>query len=180
MYGLRTLMAHGQTTARRRTTLAQEKPKAGAARTVKSGAASSKARRAARRSPVMMRFLLVHPNADPAVITREIGMLPSRAWRQGEPRYTPKGTSLEGTWRDTRWGHNFTLHRNATIETAIALALDKLSAAKPLIATLRDTGGSAELIISLPGDTYQGASVSTEQLKVLADLGVSLGLEVFP
>jgi hypothetical protein len=109
-----------------------------------------------------------------------MGLTPSRAWRCGEPRFTPKGTRLEGVWRDTRWSHGFELDRNATIETAIASAVDTLAAANSFLASLQETGGKAELIISLPGDTYQGASVSTEQLRALADLGVRLGIEVFP
>ena len=127
-----------------------------------------------------MRLLLIHPSADPTDITREIGLAPLRAWQCGETRFTPKGTRLEGVWRDTRWSHGFELDKNATIETAIAAALDKLAVASRFLATLRETGGTAELIISLPGDTHQGASISVELLKALADLGVGLGIEVFP
>jgi hypothetical protein len=127
-----------------------------------------------------MRLLLIHPNADPADISREIGLSPTRAWRCGEPRSTPKGTRLEGVWRDTRWSHGFALDKNVTIETAIVSALDRLTAIRRFLAALGETGGTAELIISLPGDTYRGASISAELLKALSDLGVSLGIEVFP
>lgn len=127
-----------------------------------------------------MRLLLIHPNADPAEITREIGLTPLRAWRFGEPRFTPKGTRLEGTWHDTRWSHGFELDRNATIETAIVVALERLTVAGRLLATLRGTGGTAELIISLRSDAHQGASIGADLLKALADLGVGLGIEVFP
>jgi hypothetical protein len=127
-----------------------------------------------------VRLLLVHPNADPADITREIGLAPLRAWQFGEPRFTPKGTRLEGDWQDTRWSHGFAVDRRATIESAVAAALERLAVARRFLATLRQTGGTAELIISLPGDAYQGASVSAELLTALADLGVSLGIEVFP
>jgi hypothetical protein len=127
-----------------------------------------------------MRLLLIHPDADPGQITHKLGLPPSRAWQRGEPRSTPKATRLEGSWADTRWSHEFQLRKDATIEAAIALALDRLSAARTFLATLRDTGGRAELIISLPGDTHRGASVSPERLEALADLGVSLGIEVFP
>jgi hypothetical protein len=127
-----------------------------------------------------MRFLLIHPNADPADITRQIGLPPLRAWRCGEARFTPKGTKLEGVWRDTRWSHGFELDENATIESAIASALESLTTTRRFLASLRETGGTAELIISLPGDAHQGASVRVETLRALADLGVGLGIEVFP
>jgi hypothetical protein len=173
-------MAHGQTTARRQTTRGREKPRAGAARTVGTSGARSRAKRVAKPAPFKMRFLLIHPNADPGDISREIGLLPLRAWRCGEPRFTPKGTRLEGVWRDTRWSHGFELDENATIETAIASALERLATAGRYLATLRETGGTAELIVSLAGDAQQGASVGVETVRALADLGVSLGIEVFP
>jgi hypothetical protein len=127
-----------------------------------------------------LRFLLIHPSADPADISRKIGLEPSRAWRFGEPRFTPKGTRLDGVWRDTRWSHAFELDRAATLETAIASALEKLGASRRFLASLRETGGTAELIISLDGDAYQGALVGNELLRALADLGVSLGIEMYP
>lgn len=127
-----------------------------------------------------MRFLLVHPSADPSDITRAVGLTPSRSWRCGEPRFTPKGTRLDGVWRDTRWSHGFKLDKKATIKTAIASALDALAPASPFLSSLRETGGTAQLIMSLPGDTYQGASIKADLLKALADLGISLGIEVFP
>jgi Domain of unknown function (DUF4279) len=127
-----------------------------------------------------MRLLVIHPSADPGDITREMGLAPSRAWRCGEPRFTPKGTRLEGVWRDTRWSHGFELEKNATMEMAITSALDSLAVGGRFLASLRETGGTAELIISLPGDTYRGASIRAELLKALAKLGVNLGIEVFP
>src|SRR5262245_22705404 len=106
-------MAHGQTTARRRTTRGQEKPRVGGARTVGKSRARSRVKRVVRPAPLSIRLLLVHPNADPSDITREIGLAPLRAWRCGETRFTPKGSPLEGVWRDTRWSHGFELDRNA-------------------------------------------------------------------
>jgi hypothetical protein len=126
-----------------------------------------------------MRLLLIHPNADPMDMTREIGLTPLRAWRFGEARFTPKGTRLEGAWRDTRWSHGFEVDKNATIETAFASALDRLAGTGRFLAALRETGGTAELILSLPGDTHRGASIDVETLRALADLGVGLGIEVF-
>lgn len=112
-------------------------------------------------------------------MTREIGLTPLRAWRFGEARFTPKGTRLEGAWRDTRWSHGFEVDKNATIETAFASALDRLAGTGRFLAALRETGGTAELILSLPGDTHRGASIDVETLRALADLGVGLGIEVF-
>lgn len=127
-----------------------------------------------------MRFLVIHPSADPARITREIGLEPASSWQRGEPRVTPKGTRLEGVWRDTRWTYEFDLGRVATVEAAIASAVDRLAGARGLLARLRQTGGTAELIVSLPGEAYQGASIPVALLHDLAELGVGLGIEVFP
>jgi len=40
---------------------------------------------------------------DPADITATLGIKPIRCWRAGEPRCTPKGNPLEGTWPQTFW-----------------------------------------------------------------------------
>jgi hypothetical protein len=127
-----------------------------------------------------IRLLLIHPSVDPADITREIGLEPASSWRCGEPRFTPKGTRLEGVWRDTRWTHEFDMGDVATLEEAIASSADRLAGARRLLSSLRQTGGTVELIVTLPGDAYQGASIPFALLHDLASLGIDLGIEVFP
>lgn len=170
-------MVHGLTTARRRTIQGRERQRAGAASTVGAGAARSRAKRVAKSATLKMRILVIHRSAEPADITRAIGLTPSR---RGDARSTPKGTRLEGVWRDTRWSHTFDVRASATADAAVATALDRLTDAGTCLAKLRRTGGPVELIISTPGGTYQGASLGSERLRALADLGIGLGIEVFP
>src|SRR5262245_47217569 len=44
-----------------------------------------------------------HPSLDPAEITSALGLNPSRSWRAGEARTTPKGNPLEGRYSDSYW-----------------------------------------------------------------------------
>jgi hypothetical protein len=173
-------MAHGPTTARRPITRGQEKQGAGAARTVGTKRAKTRAKGTARPAAFEIRLLLIHPTANPADVARETGLEPLRYWQRGEPRVTPKGTRLEGVWPDTRCTYGFDLENVATVEAAIASAIDRLAGARGLLARLRETGGTAELIVSLPGDAYLGASIPVESLQALAETGVGLGIEVFP
>src|SRR5436190_21975350 len=134
-------MAHGQTTARRQTTRRRGKPRADGARTGGTSGARSRVKRVVQPAPLSMRLLLIHPNADPSDITREIGLAPLRAWRCGETRFTPRGAPLEGVWRDTRWSHGFELDKNVTIESAMASALDNLAGTRRFLGSSRQTGG---------------------------------------
>lgn len=51
-------------------------------------------------------LFVVHPTLHPADITAVLGLEAHVERRVGEPRRTPKGTPLPGTYRDTRWRHS--------------------------------------------------------------------------
>src|SRR5262249_55893136 len=48
-------------------------------------------------------LFIVHPSMSPADITAALGVEARFAHRVGDRRKTPKGTLLEGQYRDTRW-----------------------------------------------------------------------------
>jgi Domain of unknown function (DUF4279) len=50
---------------------------------------------------------VTHPSLDPAEITSALQLTPSRTWRAGEPRTTPKGTPLQGVYSNTFWTRSF-------------------------------------------------------------------------
>ena len=80
----------------------------------------------------MARLLIVHPEMDPALITDKLGIQPSQSSRHGQPRVTPKGTTLPGTYTDTRWCMSFRNDENRSIEALVVrygdAADDKLAA----------------------------------------------------
>src|SRR5262247_381678 len=86
---------------------------------------------------------LRHTSADPAEITSALGLNPSRCWRAGEMRSTPKGTQLSGTYTRTYWTATLAEGRwpGKALEDAISDLLDQLTARKDFFHRIRSEGG---------------------------------------
>jgi hypothetical protein len=125
-------------------------------------------------------LLIVHPTLTPEEITAGLGLLPKSVQAVGQPRRTPKGTPLQGVYRDTRWRH-CRLHETANQWFVQALVdfVEELRPCKTFLRTLRSTGGEAQVIIQFLGDGYFGDTIPLSTLSLLTELGLDLGLEVF-
>ena len=58
--------------------------------------------------------------------------------------------------------------------------LSRLASRKDFFARIIKEGGYAEIYFQLPGDVNQGSSAKPSLLKLMAELGLHLGIEVFP
>jgi hypothetical protein len=68
-----------------------------------------------------------HPELDPSVVTRTLGMEPQHAWKAGDPRRTPKGTLLAGTQTTGYWTANpYSYGWRDSTDTLVEDALDEL------------------------------------------------------
>ena len=125
-------------------------------------------------------LFIVHPLLDPADITRALGMEGHFWHRVGDQRKTPKGSLLSGVYPDTRWRHSI---RHTVTEQWFASELvdfiARLEPHKEFLANLRETGGSATLIIQFLGDGYLADEIPLSTLATLNGLGLSLGIECF-
>lgn len=134
--------------------------------------------------PLPRRFdvelFIVHPLLDPADISRALGMEGHFSHRVGEPRETPKETLLSGVYPDTRWRHSI---RHTITEQWFAPAVTdfvaRLEPHKEFLSSLRETGGSATVIIQFLGDGYLADNIPLTTLVKLGELGLSLGIECF-
>lgn len=171
-------MAHSRTTARPPTTPVPARPKVVAERTGVAAAAARKADDVDKTRP-RSRLLIVHPDIDPAIITRALGIGPSHCSRRGDARITPKGTPLPGVYADTKWTLSFKNPIGLTIEEVVCEIVDKLPIESTFWAELAKAGGSASLILSIVGTKYQGASIDASTIRKLARMGIKLGLEIY-
>jgi hypothetical protein len=125
-------------------------------------------------------LLIVHPTMDPAEISTALGLDAEFAHRVGEPRKTPKGTRLSGTYQDTRWRYS---RRHETqgqwFAGKIAELIDCIEPHKAFLKELRSTGGKACLILQLLGDGYFGDELPHAVLARLIDLELDFGIECF-
>src|SRR5438477_6779463 len=64
-------------------------------------------------------LLIRHPDLDPEVITSILRLQPHRAWKAGEPRFTPKGTPLSGNHETSSWNHVFRYKKRTGVRDEI-------------------------------------------------------------
>jgi Domain of unknown function (DUF4279) len=179
--GQKTLMEHGRTTARPKPTQRRDGLPAGAAKIVsRRGAKPERKPNAADDATFKLTLLIRHPDFDPDLITETLKLKPFRYWRRGEPRITPKGTTLAGEWPDTRWNHVAFYEADRTVSVEIERWLVSLDRNGEFIRSLVSTGGDITLNLAMPGQSHRGDVIAAGTLRRAADLGVGIGIEVFP
>jgi hypothetical protein len=126
-------------------------------------------------------LLIIHPNIDPELVSSTLRMKPFRCWKAGDSRATPTGAMLDGVWSDTRWNYVVDYQDDSIcIFDKVAELVNYLAPHKKFLSRIRTEGGSAEIIMHVPGDTHIGDSAEPTLLHRMAELGLSLGIEVFP
>ena len=124
-------------------------------------------------------LFIVHPTLNPTEITAELGLEPQNSHRVGDPRQTPKGSPLPGTYRDTRWRHSIELElKDQWFSEEVTKLVDRLAPHKAFFRRLRKSGGKAQVIVQFFGD-YFGDEISRETLSKMIDLELDLGIECF-
>jgi hypothetical protein len=123
-----------------------------------------------------------HTTADPADITLALGINPSRSWRAGEPRCTPKGRPLEGTWPESYWTAEVTEGQwpKTRLVEAISGLLDQFAAHKDFFHQIRLQGGKVELFVGWFFDGQGGDVFSHDLLCRMANLSIDLSLDIYP
>jgi len=128
---------------------------------------------------------VMHPKIDPEEITRALGVNPSRKWKIGVPRNTPKGTILPGINKETYWSAR--LHGGArlhsvdiSLEDFIAETNHRLRSYEEYFGELSNGGGHIEYFIGWYGLSNIGATFKPSVLKRTAELNIAIALDVYP
>jgi hypothetical protein len=126
-----------------------------------------------------------HPNIATDMITRALGISPSRSCEAGKPRSTPKGTPLEGTYRESYWSADPFDHgeRSSTddlIEDALTEVLQLLEPNKDFLLKLRSEGARILVQISSFSGRNYAFELPPELMSRYAAIGVSLAHDVYP
>jgi hypothetical protein len=128
-------------------------------------------------------FRVRHPSAEPAEITRELQMEPSRTWKAGDARTTPVGTPLAGTYAETYWYTrlcSLVAAADESLESALGRFLGRLRAHEQFLLRMRREAGGAEFYIGVNGPGNFGFEFDPVLLTDLASMGITLSLEIFP
>jgi hypothetical protein len=125
-------------------------------------------------------LFVVHPTLSPSDISRALGLDAHISHAVGQPRVTPKGNPLRGTYPDTRWRHTLRhTVRDQWFVAQLSEFVESLKSRREALAELRASGGKTELIIQFLGDGYFGDKIGHETLSAIVDLGLSLNIECF-
>ncbi len=126
-------------------------------------------------------LLIRHPKMRYDDISTELGLEPHTAWNVGDRIKTPKGRELPGRRELTSWSHLSEFRTEEPFFEEIERVVLKLkSNHSEFIKRISEEGGHAEIFIRLPGHMYQGSSMKPSTLKIISELGLHLGVEVFP
>lgn len=122
-------------------------------------------------------IFISHPSIDPSEITAALGLEPSKLRRIGDPRATPKGNLIGGTYPDTRWRYSVRHEiKGRFFASKINDLVDQLLPHRDFLHQLRATGGKATLIVYFI-DGYFTDSISNETLSKVVDLHMDLAIE---
>lgn len=126
-----------------------------------------------------------HPNIAPETITKALRRKPTRAWKAGEGRQTPKGTPLEGVYRETYWyvkllrdGEHSS--EGTLLEDYLRHFASKLSRHAEFFHRVRSDKGRAEIFIGMYGGRNYGFELSPALLNAFAQIGLSLTFDIYP
>jgi hypothetical protein len=119
---------------------------------------------------------------DPAIISMELGLEPDRMWRAGDPKITAKGGSLGGIREKSYWVARVVHESDPQRYPADALEelVGRFLPCKPFFAKIRVESGQVEFYLSWSIDRNCGDELSPELMGKLADLGITLSLDVYP
>ena len=122
---------------------------------------------------------------DPGRISKELRLRPSRSWKVGEPRRTPKGEPIGGINRDSYWLKSLVKKRYAgsraqSLERFLKLTIARLEPHSTTFRRIKKGGGHVELFIGLFSEApNHGAELPAELLLALGRAGVGLSLDIY-
>ena len=126
-----------------------------------------------------------HPSIKPEKITEEFGIVPDHSSEAGRPRKTPKGTPLEGVYRESYW-HADPFHRGEysstddLVEDALEELLQVIEPHRSFIQQLRAEGARVLVQVSSFSGRNYAFELTPDLLGRFAALGVSFAHDVYP
>jgi len=123
---------------------------------------------------------VIHPKLHPEEISRALELDAHFTQTVGQPRKTPSGKPLSGTYADTYWRHRVPdAMPDQDLAELLADFMESLKSRREALAMLRETGGQTTLIIQFLGDGFMGGRISHVHLMTIVELGLSLGIECY-
>jgi len=125
-----------------------------------------------------------HPEIDPGEISRRLNIEPFRKWKHGDQGVTPKGTLLEGKYKETYWAANMHSEKRIssevmTIEECIKNLNTRLEQFSMYFSDIVSSGGSVEYFVGWFSADNVGIYLSPGLMKQTSDLCISIGIAAY-
>lgn len=123
---------------------------------------------------------LVHPTDDLTKCSVEFGIEPSRQWKLGDPRTTPRGNPLVGFRQESYWTAPLDVSSHKDLESSLAQVATWLSEHGSFLHEHANAGGSAELFIGFFLERFNtGFLLEPSLLAKYSSLGVALDFDMY-
>ena len=132
-----------------------------------------------------MSLRIRHPRVEPAEVTRRLGMEPQHSWCAGEQRRDAKGGALGGAYHESLWmcalmAQPALASDRTGVETELLHTIGVLRRSLDFLQSLRDSGGVAELHVSIFARQEFRLELPADLLASLSQMGIAMALEVNP
>ncbi|MFK8067721.1 MAG: DUF4279 domain-containing protein [Gammaproteobacteria bacterium] len=125
-----------------------------------------------------------HPTLDLEDLTQVLELKPFKVWKLGEPRFTPKGTPLEGAYKCNVWSAK--MHEQERIFSADIYLEDyleklnqQLQLHKKKFGEIVNSGGYIEYFIGWFSEGNISTTLSPQLLRSTAELSISIGFDIY-
>lgn len=120
-----------------------------------------------------------HPNIDLTYLEKALGLPQRHGWVAGQSRIAKSGRLLP--IKDYHyWASGITFSQERGFITDVQKMLDLLCKQEVQLAELISTGGKVTLSLHFQGVINNGDILVAEQLRRIGEMGIDLGMEVFP
>jgi hypothetical protein len=116
-----------------------------------------------------LRLLIKHPSWGVEQISAALGVRPDHSWSAAESGRT-----------ETMWCTVSRTEGNRLFFQEVREVIDWLLERRDWVSGLRASAGTVQVIVQLPGAVNIGDSIDAETMLRASELGISIGIEVFP
>jgi len=132
-----------------------------------------------------MSLRIRHPDIDPALITRTLGLQPQHTWRAGDERKSSAGDALNGTYRESYWVCGLMPQPKLSteqvgVESELQQVLSTLRKSCDFLQSLQKGGGATELHVSIFAREEFRIDLLADLASLVGRLGITMAIEVKP
>jgi hypothetical protein len=105
---------------------------------------------------------------------------PASGKTAGEPRQTPKGTPLEGHYRESTCACDVGKGEDGELATLLRQTMDVMDLRRDVLHDLQAQGATFAFYVTWRPDGDSGETFDADLLHRMGELGIALGLNVLP